>query len=168
MREHGTSVKPARQDAHQMHQALESFMRLDDSQHMTAWSSLRSKLEGVGPAPDPEPKYWWLSKQAELYDALAVLKLPHNAQVICETYRADAVLFTHDSSAAPVILVLERPKDYLTDWSIRYWLLTKRTVLTACLALLSQVHGNVVGMAASIVFAGSWLSGTRSWASMVP
>lgn len=61
-------------------------------------------------APVPPCRPISFPGQAEFYDALMMQNLLYKVQVPFGHYQADVVLFAPDSSsAAPVILMLERP-----------------------------------------------------------
>ena len=113
----GTSAWTNVQEGLQMYQALEWLKPSSGADQMDAWSSLHSKLQRITPMPHlksrPHPE------QVELCAALAAQSLQYKARLPCGVYRADAVLSTHDSNAARVILVLLRPDAYLISPSSR-------------------------------------------------
>ncbi|KAL3146607.1 hypothetical protein ABBQ32_000841 [Trebouxia sp. C0010 RCD-2024] len=51
--------------------------------------------------------------------ALAAQRLMYTAELLCGVYHTAAVLFPHDSSAATVIRVLQRPDAYLANMPSR-------------------------------------------------
>ena len=109
----GTSAQLTVEAAHQLHQGSEWLKPPQGSHQMEAWSSSHSRLQEVAPKP-----HRWLKSfpgQAKLCDALATQSLPYRAQVAFGMFRANAVLSTHHSTAAKVILVLVRPEAYLAN-----------------------------------------------------
>lgn len=112
-----TSAPTNRQEGLQMYQALEWLKPSPGSEQMEAWSSLHARLQSITPVPHlkshPHPG------QVKLCAALAAQSLQYKARVPCGVYRADAVLSTHDSNAARVILVLLRPDACLISPSNR-------------------------------------------------
>ena len=109
----GTSAQPNEEAARQLHQASEWLKPPQGSDQMEAWSRLHSRLQRLAPMPPLKPRSF--PGQSELSDALAMESLPYEAHVAFGQYHADAVLSTHDSSAAQVILVLVRPDAYLAN-----------------------------------------------------
>ena len=113
----GKSAQPKIQEATQMYQALEWLKPAQGSEQLEAWSSLCSRLQRVTPMPHLKPHTH--PGQVELYTALATQSLLYKARVPYGGYQAEAVLSTHDSNAARVILVLLRPDSYLISPSSR-------------------------------------------------
>ncbi|KAL3149807.1 hypothetical protein ABBQ38_013632 [Trebouxia sp. C0009 RCD-2024] len=110
---HSTSAQPGVEGAQQLHQALEWLKFPEGSGQMEAWSSLRSRLQAVAPAP--QCLQYHFSRQTELYDALASLRLHYQPMVPCGMYQADAVLSPHGSSGPQVILMLQRSKYFVRN-----------------------------------------------------
>ncbi|KAL3149778.1 hypothetical protein ABBQ38_013604 [Trebouxia sp. C0009 RCD-2024] len=109
----GTSTLLKVEDATQLHQALEWLRPAKGSEQMEAWSNLRSRLQAVSPDSHIQPLSF--PGQADFYRALAAQRLQYKAKVLCGVYYPAAVLYPHDSKAAKVILVLQRPDAYLTN-----------------------------------------------------
>ena len=97
----------------QLHQAAEWLKPAEGSEQMEAWSSTHSRLQAVAPAPHPMSRSF--PGQAKLYGALAMQNLRYKAELFRGIYQADAVLSPPDSSSAQLILMLERPGQYLTN-----------------------------------------------------
>lgn len=68
------------------------------------------------------------------YRALAAQRLMYTAELLCGVYHTAAVLFPHDSSAATVIRVLQRPDAYLANMPSRSFVahLSRCSVFLPC------------------------------------
>ncbi|KAL3149851.1 hypothetical protein ABBQ38_013672 [Trebouxia sp. C0009 RCD-2024] len=97
----------------QLHHALAWLKPAQGSQQMEAWSSLRSRLQAV--APERPTTKLYVPGQSEMWAALALHSLPYKVQVPCGTYRADAVLSPCRSNGADVLMMVERPHDFITN-----------------------------------------------------
>ncbi|KAL3146654.1 hypothetical protein ABBQ32_000882 [Trebouxia sp. C0010 RCD-2024] len=81
---------------------------------MEAWSSLRSRLQAVAPEPAVvRPPS--LPGQAELRAALALHGVPYKVQMPSGMYCADVALSSCRSNDADVLLLLRRPRRFITN-----------------------------------------------------
>ncbi|KAL3149757.1 hypothetical protein ABBQ38_013583 [Trebouxia sp. C0009 RCD-2024] len=111
--QHGMSARPALKEARQLHQALEWLKPAQGSDRMKAWLNLCSKLQAV--APKVQAQAFSPPGQAEMLAALAKQNLLYKLQVPFGVYQADAVLYPHHSNGAEVLLMLERPNEYIIN-----------------------------------------------------
>ena len=105
------------QGVHQLYQALAWLEPPEGSQQMEAWSNLRSRLHRL--AQEPPLVKLILPGHHELCAALAQHQLPCRAQMLWRRYSADAASTARNSTAAQVILMLQRPQDCFTNASSR-------------------------------------------------
>ena len=113
-------AQPKVEEAGQLHQALEALKPLQESGQMGLWLTLCSRLHKL--AREPVPPVLSLPGQSELWAALAMLAVPFTARGLCGMYRADAVISTHDSNAAQIILMVDRAEERFANVPSRYLL----------------------------------------------
>ena len=113
-----SSAKLVPADVTQLYQAVAWLKQPSGSKQMEAWSNLLSRLRKL--AQEPTMTKLSVPGQAELCAALAMQGVPYKAQVPCGMHWAHAVLSPHNISAADVLLMLERPEDFITNVPSRY------------------------------------------------
>ena len=113
-------AQPKVEEACQLHQALEALKPLQKPNQMEVWCALSLRLHKL--APQQVPPVMSFSGQTELWAALAMLGVPFKARGLCGMYRADAVISTHDSNAAQIILMVDRAEECLANVPSRYLL----------------------------------------------
>lgn len=115
-------AQPKLEEACQLHQALEALKPQQGSSKMDIWRALRLRLQKF--APEPISPVMSLPGHTELWAALAMLGVPFTDRGLCGMYRADAVISTHESNGAQLILVIDRAEECLANVPGRYCLLS--------------------------------------------
>ena len=113
----------------QLYQALDWMhpsLSADAKQHV-AWSQLQTKLNKLGPRPDPTPTNF-IGNQ-ELCTVLKRQRVQFKANVSMGSYAVDAVLQPCDSSCPQVLLRNATKPDFIRNMPGRYCLAIHKFVI---------------------------------------
>ena len=113
-------AQPRLEEACQLQQALEALKPLQGSAQMDIWLTSCLRLQQL--APEPIPPVMSLPGQTDLWAALAMMNVPFTACGLCGMYWADAVVSLHNSSAAQIILMVDRAEECFSNVPGRYCL----------------------------------------------